>query len=308
MLAHSKPIFLVASDSPSLISALEPVLLGADAHVTIERSAESVSNAIVNPPGPSLLMLDVELPGMDLGRVLEAARVAAWRKTFPIVLISDTVRHEWADLLADGVLDDIIPKPAESPHWRLRLEVLLRTFRRAREFELLHAAGTFDSETDPVTGILNRPALLSLLFRETDRVQRTNSSLCMILFGIDDLGDWNARLGTRAREHILAGVVGRVQHLLRSYDLFGRVAKEEFLLGLPGCRTEDAVAFARRMRHEAFSRPFHCNGREVRASGSFAIAASRGHSPIVVLRKAEQALRLAKAAGTGSIECADDCT
>jgi len=38
---------------------------------------------------------------------------------------------------------------------------------------------------DRLTGVYNRETMLSILFRETDRVQRMKSSLCVILFDID---------------------------------------------------------------------------------------------------------------------------
>jgi diguanylate cyclase (GGDEF)-like protein len=306
MLALDQPRFLIASASPLLIAALEPVLHAAKAQVIVERSAKSALDAMIDPLAPSLVFLDADLPGLDPGRTLEGAEVGKSRKTFPIVLISDNVQPEWIDQLAEGAIDDVIPKSLKSPFWRLRLDVILRTFRRTRELEQLCVASDLNSQTDPATGILNRPALLSLLFSETDRVQRMNTSLSLILFGIDDFGHWNANLGGKMCDRILAGVVDRVQHLLRSYDLFGRIDKDEFLLGLPGCRPGNAVIFAQRMRHEVFSSPFQLNGREVCLSGSFAIASSHGRSPVVVLRKAEQALRMAKATGSGSIRCADD--
>jgi two-component system, cell cycle response regulator len=307
MLPSDHPRFLVSSASPLLIAALEPVLLAANGRVIVERSAESALDAMIEPPGPSLVFLDADLPDLDPVRILETRESGKPKKTFPIVLMSDSIQLEWIDQLAEGAIDDVIPKAVKSPLWRLRLDVILRTFRRTRTLEQLCVANAFDSQTDPVTGILNRPTLLSLLFRETDRVQRMRTSLCMILFSIDDFAHWNTHLGVTAGEDILAAVGGRVQRLLRSYDLFGRFAKDEFLLGLPGCRAEDAVSFTRRLQHEAFSAPFYLNGREVRLSGSFVIAPSQGRSPVVVLRKAEQALLLARATGPGSIRWADGC-
>jgi two-component system, cell cycle response regulator len=306
MLASDQPRFLVASASPVLIAALEPALLTARGQVIVERSVSSALDAMTDPMTPSLVFLDADLPGLDAGWTLERPASERPKKTFPIVLISDSVQPGWIDQLAEGAIDDVIPRSVKSPLWRLRLDVILRTFQRTRELGQLSAAGIFDLHSDAVTGILDRAALMSLLFRETDRVQRMNTLLCMILFDIDDFGDWNTRLGALACDRILFEVASRVQHLLRSYDLLGRVGKDEFLLGLPGCRAEDGVAFARRLRHEVFSRPFHLNSREVRLSGSFAIASSHGRSPVVVLRKAEQALRRASAAGPGSIQCADE--
>ena len=67
--------------------------------------------------------------------------------------------------------------------------------------------------------------MLSMMFRETDRVQRMNSSLCLILFDIDDFGHWNSRLGSDACDELLCQVVARTTRLLRSYDILGRAGQ-----------------------------------------------------------------------------------
>ena len=110
--------------------------------------------------------------------------------TFPIVLISDSVQPAWIDQLAEGAIDDVIPRSVKSPLWRLRLDVILRTFRRTREFEQLSAAGVFDSHSDPVTGILDRAAMMSLLLRR-DRPRAAHEYFAVHdTFDVDDtIGD-----------------------------------------------------------------------------------------------------------------------
>jgi diguanylate cyclase (GGDEF)-like protein len=168
-------------------------------------------------------------------------------------------------------------------------------------------ASIIPPQTDQLTGIYNQPALMSMLFRETDRVQRMKTSLCLLLFEIQDSAQWRARLGAIARDDLMLEVVARVQRLLRSYDLFGRTGTEEFLLGLPGCTPANAVMLAERIRVEVFSAPFSYAGQPVRVSACFGIAASLGRSPVVVTREAAKALQIAKAAGPDSIQCAGDC-
>lgn len=208
------------------------------------------------------------------------------------------------DLLAEGVIDDLIPRTAPPSYWRLRLKSVMRAFRRTREVEQTREAATLPSQTDPVTGIYNQAALMSMLFRETDRVQRMKTSLCLLLFEIADSTQWHARLGTIASNDLMLEVVSRVQRLLRSYDLFGRTGNEEFLLGLPGCSLANAGLLAERIRDEVFSAPFSLAGQPIHASACFGIAASLGRSSVVVLREAVRALQTAKAAGTDSIQCA----
>ncbi len=306
MLAHSTPTFLLASAEPALLSAVEPVLAAGGASVEVVLSAEAALPALTGPHAPTLALIDVNLPGMEMGRLLAAARAEATGRRFPIMLVSDSVTQEWVDRLAEGIIDDLAPRSTEPAFLRLRVEAVLREHRRLRELELLREASALNAQTDRLTGIYNRETMLSMLFRETDRVQRMKNSLCMILFDIDDFGHWNVRLGSEACDDLLCQVVARTTRLLRSYDLLGRAGKDEFLVALPGCSSVNAVMMAERLRMDVFSAPYRINGDSIRLSACFGVASSLGRSPVVVLRDAEQALQLAKETGAESIQCAGD--
>jgi len=165
---------------------------------------------------------------------------------------------------------------------------------------------TIDFETDGLTGALTRDAILSMLFRETDRVQRMKSCASLILFDIDDFGHWNARLGREAADEMLRLVAQRTIKLLRSYDLVGRAGHDEFLTILPGCRMADAVTLAERLRNDVFAPPFEIAGESIRASACFGVVSSGGRSPLVVLREAEQALHLARQSSPKSVISSSD--
>jgi diguanylate cyclase (GGDEF)-like protein len=274
--------------------------------VEIFLSAEAALPALNAADAPTLALLDVNLPGMEMGQLLAAARAETADRRFPIVLITDTVTQEWTDRLAEEVIDDLLPRAAEPAFLRLRLEAVLRNHGKSRELELLREAAALNSQMDRLTGIYNRETMLSMLFRETDRVQRMKSPLCVILFDIDDFGHWNLRLGSETCDELLCQVAARTTRLLRSYDLLGRAGNDEFLMALPGCTTVNAVLMAERIRMDVFSAPFRVNGDAIRLSACFGIANSLGRSPVVVLREAEQALLVAKAIGPESIQCAGD--
>jgi two-component system, cell cycle response regulator len=163
-------------------------------------------------------------------------------------------------------------------------------------------AQSVDTQTDWLTGVYNRPTLLAMLFRETDRAQRLNTPISLLLLDIDDFSHWNEHLGATACDQLLWLVAARTARLLRSYDLFGRTGGDEFLLSLPGCNAENAVLLAERLRLDVFSVPFHVADRSIRLSACFGISSSRGRSPLVVLREVEEALEQAKAAGPESIQ------
>lgn len=69
--------YLFASNEPGLLEAVEPALLASGAHVEIVLSAEAALAGITASPAPSLVLLDVRLPGMEIGRLLAAVRAKA---------------------------------------------------------------------------------------------------------------------------------------------------------------------------------------------------------------------------------------
>jgi diguanylate cyclase (GGDEF)-like protein len=307
MLAKTHPTFLLASHEPALLATLEPLLIAQGAQVEIVLSAEAALAALTAPLPPTLALLDVELPGMGMTDLLDAIRPAVGAHRFPIVLISDTVTEEWLDRLAEGVIEDVIPKSTESPFWRVRLDAVLRVHRLARELDLLCETAALNAQSDALTGVLNRDTILAMLFRETDRVQRLKNSLGLILFDVDDFGHWNSRLGSETCDELLCQIASRTGRLLRSYDLLGRTGKDEFLVAMPGCGSSNAIMLAERLRLDVFCSPFHVAGETIRLSACFGISISNGRSPLVVLREAEQALHFARNAGPESIQCAGDC-
>ena len=303
MLARSRPSVLLASHDPALLAAFEPLLAASGLSVRIVLSSEQVHAALLSGQLPDLILLDAELTGAPLSQLIATAREASAGYRSPVVLLADRAAEDWAAQLQDGTIDDLIPRLPTNPHWRIRLQAVLRTYHRMRDMERIRAEAAHDAEIDRLTGVLNRSTMLSQLFRETDRVQRMRTPLCLLLMDVDDFGHWNERLGTEACDALLCGIVERSQRLLRSYDVLGRAGKDEFLMILPGCAKIDAVLLAERLRSEVFAKPFRAADEVVRLSACFGISTSDGRSPVVVLREAELSLQAAKLAGPESIQC-----
>lgn len=301
MLSSPVPTILLASSDSALIASVEPILTASGTPVRIARSGPEMQAECCESSPPALILVDVALPGIAAPDFLRKIRAMAMGHALPLVLLADQGTRTWMKLLEDGSLDDIIPRSPNLPHWRLRLDVVLRTFQKMRQLAWLREAATRNAQMDALTGICNRTTLLSLLFRETDRVQRMKTPLCLLLLDIDDFGRWNERLRQESCDDLLCQVVGRILRILRSYDLLGRTGNDEFLAVFPGCNCAQGMLLAKRLRQEVFSASFQARGELVRLTACFGIAASEGRSPVVVLREAEQALRLARQTGPDSI-------
>jgi diguanylate cyclase (GGDEF)-like protein len=300
------PTYLLASHEPPLRAALESVLASFGARVKIVLSAQAALEAMKSADAPKLALLDAHLPGMEMGHLLDQARLTAKGQTFPIVPILDTVTDAWIERLRTGLVDDVLLRSAGTSFWQIRIELAMRAHHQGRQLEALRDDTTEKARRDPLTGAYNREAMLSLLFRETDRVQRLRSSLCLVLFYIDELRHWDSRQGVTVCDELQLRVAARVRRQLRSYDLLGRPGKDQFLVALPGCPRENAILFAERLLLDTFDAPFSLGSEPIRLSACFGIASSMGRSPVVVLREAEEALKRAREAGPESIRCFSD--
>ena len=143
------------------------------------------------------------------------------------------------------------------------------------------------------TGEFDRGDLISMLFRETDRAQRTRTPLALIAFCIVELARVSLEHGPDACNDAIQMIVERATRLLRSYDILGRFAFDRFLLVLPGCPERDALLLLERLRNHVFDAPFPIANRQMSLSATFAAVSSNGRSPIVVLREIEGILKTA---------------
>ncbi len=309
----SKPMALLASPDPALAQQLSPIFESLGFALRPMSSAAALLSVSDAYTGVEVILLDERLPGIHRGELLAALQDVGVRRHASIALITDGEMDEpatqrWLERLADGILEDIVPREAVREQWATHLLTLRRTAALQREVETMREAALRQVQNDRLTGTLNREAMLSALFRETDRVQRMSGSLCLLMVDIDDFGHWNAELGNVPCDELLNQVARRIEKLMRSYDLLGRIGNDEFLLALPGCSMVNAVMLAERLRAEIFAEPFAVDGLQIRLSACFGITSSRGRSPVVVLREAEQVLAAARLSGPDQIRTSKDAS
>lgn len=297
--------FMLVSRNEDLAKDLKSALTGIDVEVDCAQSPETALLRLVDPSLPDALLIDEACYGPKAAQLIAALHEESKGKS-PVILISAMQSSDDLELFRDGIVDEVIPANSTPLNWRFRIEIALRDMRLATDLAQSRESAILNSQHDPLTGVFNRETMLSLLFRETDRVQRMKSSLCLLLLDIDDFGHWNALFGSEPCDGLLSQVATRIQKLLRSYDILGRPGKDEFLIALPGCSGLSAITLAERLRQEVFSNPFPVCGQNIRLSACFGITMSRGRSPVVVLREAEMALDQAKQSAPETIQFYND--
>jgi two-component system, cell cycle response regulator len=260
---------------------------------------------LTGPTSPDIALIDAILPsvsGLDVAaEVNRRARKSQPRSRVWTMLMSEQADLETVASATEAGIDDLLLKPVDVSDLKVRLQVAERVRALMSELDEQASAVRFHASHDSLTGLWNRESLLNLLFPETDRVQRMRTPLTVLLLDLDHFSGVNTEYGYEAGDKILQELASRFRRFLRSYDLIGRCGEDEFLIALPGCTSDQALAMAHRLRQTVLGKPFSAGRDMLTLTASMGIAQSKGRSPLVVLREVERALCDAKASGRNAI-------
>jgi diguanylate cyclase (GGDEF)-like protein/PAS domain S-box-containing protein len=161
--------------------------------------------------------------------------------------------------------------------------------------------------TDELTGVRNRRSLLEIARQEFTRGVRYNQPLSVLMLDIDHFKAINDSYGHDVGDRVLRAVADACRDELRDSDVLGRLGGEEFGIVLPNTSREGALAVAERLRACIDGLRMQGEwGDEIAPKVSIGVACMRGASGIeVMLKRADQALYAAKAAGRNRVSAVD---
>jgi diguanylate cyclase (GGDEF)-like protein/PAS domain S-box-containing protein len=150
---------------------------------------------------------------------------------------------------------------------------------------------------DALTGLFNRRYLEESVARELRRAQRRHSTVSVLMIDVDHFKAFNDSHGHPAADQVLRDLGSLIATNVRADDIPCRFGGEEFVLVLPDCALEDGIRRAEELRAEA--------ARNISSEITLSIGVAEwprdGRSLETVLRKADQALYDAKAAGRNRV-------
>lgn len=179
--------------------------------------------------------------------------------------------------------------------------ILMATDRVHTEFEYL-------ASRDPLTGVLNRRALLDACEAEARRLARAGSrGLALLMIDVDHFKRINDRFGHQQGDAVLRAAVQRMQEATGQAGVLGRYGGEEFALLLPGADAQAALDHADRLRH-AVAAPFE-SGSPLQPVGPVSVSigvasVSTQTSVDALFASADAALYRAKAQGRDRVVAA----
>ena len=158
---------------------------------------------------------------------------------------------------------------------------------------------------DPLTGSLNRKGLDEAMEREIARTRRLDSSLCLALLDVDNFKALNDRLGHASGDAALVHLAQVTREVMRPQDLLARYGGEEFVLLLPDTTVDSGVKAMMRLQRELTTRFFLQGSERVLITFSAGVAQlGSDEASSDVIRRADQAMYLAKRAGKNRVMAA----
>ncbi|MCY1517488.1 Diguanylate cyclase DosC [compost metagenome] len=171
---------------------------------------------------------------------------------------------------------------------------------------LFDMVAEIESGSDPLTNVLNRRFLPSVIGREISIARRQRSEFSVVLLDIDHFKAVNDEHGHAGGDQVLRQFAEVLHQSCRSSDFVFRYGGEEFLVVLVDAGREAALAAAEKLGAEIRRHLFTvAEAGPLHITASIGVATFDGHPDYAYLfQRADQALYRAKQAGRDRCETA----
>lgn len=159
------------------------------------------------------------------------------------------------------------------------------------------------AQTDALTGVLNRRAILERLDQARSAFRESREPLSVLFVDLDHFKRINDTYGHLAGDECLREGCRRIASVLRRTDALGRYGGEEFLIVLEGAAGAVAETIAEQIRASMAAAPVHAWSHAIALSCSVGVASSADDplSAEDLIARADAALYQAKEAGRNRV-------
>jgi len=252
--------------------------------------------------GAAIVLLDVEMPGMDGYAVCRRLRDDPRFTTIPIVMVTGHEDSTAITLAFEAGATDFVSKPV---NWALlprRLEYILRNAAAAERIERL-------AYFDPLTELPNRQRCLETAEREFAAASHTGETVAVVYLDLNSFKRINDTFGHAVGDAVLRTVAGKLARSIegladaRTHVSLARFGGDEFVILV---RHRDAGAIALGLAEKcsaAFKEPILHEGLDFYSAPSIGVAVypRDGGDVATVLKHADTAMYQAKTGNAAPI-------
>ena len=273
-----EPKILVVDDS-LIVTKIVSRILGQRGYTVLCAGDGSEALQIFSEHRLSLIILDVNLPGMDGFEVANQIRLLDEKSFLPILFLSaNAERHSRLRGLQHGGWV-FMGKPIHEDEFLAQVESLLKIKELQDTLEKKNLLLEEMCRRDSLTSLYNHSFFQESVEREFRRSVRYDHDTACVLVDIDDFKRVNDEHGHPTGDRVLMQMSELILKTLREVDIVARYGGEEFGLLLPMTNARNAKTVCERARALVASTVFDPDKHRLRLSVSMGIATLRGHQP-----------------------------
>lgn len=293
------PMVLVIDDSADVHRLLKARLRHEELQLATATDGHEGVRA-VRELKPAVVLLDLDMPGMDGFEVLRVLMDDPATVHIPVIVLSGLSSAQDKVTAFDLGASDYITKPFNLTELRVRVRSALRMHRLVQMLAQR-------AHIDGLTGLWNRTHFDRRLEDEVAGCVRHGRPLSVAFIDIDHFKAVNDAYGHPSGDAVLQGLARILQRESRQGDAACRYGGEEFVLILPDTAPADAAAHCERIRTnlEKTVWPRH---PERPVTASFGIAGSVRPGPVPAeewIEAADRSLYEAKSGGRNRVAVCD---
>lgn len=241
-LGHGERI-LVVDDEPIILELMREILVTEGYHITTASNGNDAIS-LLQEDQFDLIVSDVVMPGMSGIEVLQAAfRIDP---DYPVIMITGFPSVESAVKLVNLGAADYITKPFNIDTIKITISKVLKS-KNEKEEGAEPESSLVTTGIDPVTGVYNYSRFSQLLTNEVETARLRDQPCSIVVVRIDKF-DTYKRTGQSETEKILNDLVSVTKQYLRPSDTLGRTDESEFCIILNQTGSQQAEAFANRLK------------------------------------------------------------
>ena len=251
-----------------------------------------------------LILLDLQMPGMDGFQVMECLKEIETNGYAPILVVTAQPSHELR-ALASGA-KDFISKPFDLVEVKTRIHNMLEVRLLYKKLEDSNRVLESLSLHDTLTGLPNRRLLMDRLSFAIAHAHRNKHAMAVMYLDLDGFKQINDTLGHDVGDALLSMVAMRMVAAVRQEDTVARLGGDEFVIVLWELSHADGVDMPVSKVIQAVSQPYSIRGNNVSitASAGVSIYPMHGENEEMLMKSADIAMYEAKRAGKNNYRIA----
>ncbi|SIO12176.1 GGDEF domain-containing response regulator [Halodesulfovibrio marinisediminis] len=318
---------LIVDDRPENLLTLESLLEQPGIEIIRANSGEEALEQMLDHDF-ALILLDVQMPGMDGYEVAELMRGNKKTKHIPIIFVTaeGKAKAQVFKGYESGAVDYLF-KPLDVHIFKSKVGVFIELFHhkealKQKSFELDQKLAELEelqqqleltneqllllSITDGLTGLQNKRQFNKNFTNEWNRAYRNQSPLSLVLIDLDFFKAYNDTYGHAKGDECLVQVAQMLSETVkRDVDKTARIGGEEFAIILPDTELAGAKYVAERFLANIESLAIPHEGSPVSdhvtvSVGAASIIPTQKEDTLSLIKAADAALYKAKADGRNS--------